>query len=144
MQQPAQNARRFHILLAASLDLHREIAEVRHLQRLQQQAAVGVGIHAHAQLALGRNLRQIAAQLALRVEQLLRLVAAHPLFQHPQVIGFFAQLAQRHLVRAPRVLHRLAVDELRSRPALGRAQNDHGPGRPRDPFAFVSAARAFS
>ena len=41
--------------LPAALDLDGEIAEVGHLQRLQEQAAVGVGVHAHAQPALGRD-----------------------------------------------------------------------------------------
>ena len=51
--------------LAAAFNLHREVAEVGHLERLQQKTAVGVGIHAHSQPALGRYLRQFLAELAL-------------------------------------------------------------------------------
>ena len=46
--------------------------------------------------------------------------------------GFVGQLGHRHLVRAPVVLGLLAVDLLRSRPALRRAQDDHRPVRPLD------------
>ena len=41
-----------------------------------------------------------------------------------------AYLGERHLVRAPAVLHRLAVHLARAGPALGRAQDDHRPARP--------------
>ena len=48
-----------------------------------------------------------------------------------------ADIRHRHLVRAPRSLDRLAVDLLRARPALRRAQHDHRPAR-----AFRRLARA--
>ena len=56
-----------------------------------------------------------------------RLVAAHPVFQQPQVLGILAYFAERHLVRAPRVLYGLAIHKLRSCPALGRAHDQHRP-----------------
>ncbi len=57
----AEDARRLDIFLAAAFDLHRKIAEVGNLERLQQQAAVGVRVHAHAQASLGRYLGQLRA-----------------------------------------------------------------------------------
>ena len=71
-----------------------------------------------------------ARKCALLVEELFRLVAAHPLFKHAQVLGLLADLVERNLVSAPGVFDRLAVDELRSGPALGRAHDQHRPRRP--------------
>ena len=87
MEQLAENAGRFDILLSAAFDLDGEVAEVGDLERFEQQAAVGVGIHAHAQTALGRNLGEVGAEVALVVEQFFGLVAAHPLFKHAEMVG---------------------------------------------------------
>ena len=65
------------------------------------------------------------------VEQLLGPVAAHPRVQGAEMIAVRAHLGQRDLVGAPRSLDGKAVDLLRSRPPLGRAQDDHRPPRPR-------------
>ncbi len=45
--------------------------------------------------------------------------------------GVLVHLTHRHLVGAPVVLRALAVDLLGTGPALGRAQDDHGPARTR-------------
>ncbi len=97
----------------------------------QQLAAVGVRIGAHAaRRPLGASAASSGTSVPLRVEQLLRLVAAHPALELAQVLGIGLHLGQRHLMRAEGPLDRQAVDHLRARPALGRAQDDRGPARP--------------
>ena len=98
VKQLPQNPRGFDVLLSAALDFDRKITEVGHFQGFQQQAAVGVGVHAHAPAALGRNPGQFGAQRALFVEEFLGLVAPHPLFEQAQVIGLLAQLGEGDLV----------------------------------------------
>jgi len=48
-----------------------------------------------------------------------------------QMIGIGADLSQGKLVGAERAFHREPVDAFGSGPALGRAQDEHGPRRPR-------------
>ena len=74
------------------------------------------------------------------VEQLLRLVRAHPLLELAQVLWVLREAGERHLVRAPRALGRLAVDLLRAGPALRRAQHEHRPARPLRGLACPSGA----
>ena len=64
--------------------VHRVVAEIGQLQVLAQQAAVGVRVGAHAPRALRRQRPQLRHQPAIGVEQLLRLVAAHPVFEQLQ------------------------------------------------------------
>ena len=87
-------------------------------------------IGAHAPLALGGQRRDLGGDPAVLVEQLLGAVRAHPRLERREVLGVLGQLRQRHLVGAEGALHRLAVDLLGPRPALGRAQDDHRPARP--------------
>ena len=61
--------------------VHRVVAEIRHAQIAQQHAAVGVGIGAHAPVALGREFGQFRFQAALLIEEFLRPVALQPVFQ---------------------------------------------------------------
>jgi hypothetical protein len=98
--------------------LGRVVAEIRHAQVAQQDAAVGVRIRAHAATAIRDKLSQLRHQAALLVEEFLRLVAPHPVFQQLEVLGFLVRM-ERHLVRAERTLDLQAVDDLRSGPALG-------------------------
>ena len=94
----------------------RVVAEVGQAQVAQQQAAVGVRVGAHAALAARRQLRELGQQPALVVEQLLRPVALHPLFEDAHVLGLLVHLAQRHLVRAP-----VALGASCRRPPSGRS-----------------------
>ena len=73
------------------------VAEVRHAQLAQQDAAVGMRIGAHASLAGRRQIRQFGKQLPGLVEQLLRLVAPHPLLKNLDVLRA-VHLAYRYLV----------------------------------------------
>ena len=56
-------------------------------------------------------------------------VAFHPLFKNSNVVRL-VHVAHGNLVRTPIVFALLAVDLLRTRPSLRRAENDHRPGRP--------------
>ena len=46
------------------------------------------------------------------------------------MLGMLGVDQERHLVRPEGALDLQAVDDFRSRPALGRPQDDHGPARP--------------
>ena len=86
-------------------------------------------IGAHAPRALGRELFQLGDEPAGFVEQLLRLVALHPVFELLEVLGIIAHTRQRHLVGAPEAFDLVAINFLRARPALRAAQDDHRPAR---------------
>ena len=112
------------------LDRDGVLAKVGQPQIAQQHAAVGVRVVAHAAAARRRERLELGPQAAFGGEQLLRAIAAHPLFQQTQVLGFFRELGERHLMRAPGALDRLAVDDVRTGPALRRLQHEHRPARP--------------
>ena len=95
-----------------------------------------MGIHAHAPPSLGRYLCQLRAECAFFVEQLLGIVAAHPLVKLAQMLGLLEDLVQWNLVRAPGIFHRLAVYDFRPGPALGRAHDQHRPRWPLDCLAL--------
>jgi hypothetical protein len=81
--------------------IDRVVAKIGQLQIFQQQSAVGVRVVAHPAVAFRRQLGQFRFESAVGVEQLLRPVALHPLFEQGYVIGLGRHLGQRHLVRAP-------------------------------------------
>jgi hypothetical protein len=58
-----------------------------HRKRLQQFAAIGVRIEAHAAMAGRRKRRELLAELAAFVEQLVRPVALHPVFELLEMFG---------------------------------------------------------
>ena len=106
---------------------HREVAKVGQVQVVQQEPTVGVRVGAHALGALGGQLGQLGAQNARLVEELLGLVAAHPLLKQPDVR--LGHLRERHLMRAVRPLGLQPIHRLGAGPALGRHQHDGRPGR---------------
>ena len=131
MEQAAEDAGGFGIDLAATLgeDVDGEAAEVGHDERLHQQTAVGVGVHAHAAAAFGREIGEVGAEAAFLVEELFGLVAAHPVFEELEVVGLLENLAEGDLMGAPGAFDGLAVDEFGAGPALGGAEDEHGPAR---------------
>jgi hypothetical protein len=56
------------------------------------------------------------------------------------MLGLFFHIADWHLMRPERALHRLAVKFLDAGPAFRRAQNEHWPTRLRD--GFTTSCRA--
>ena len=92
--------------------------------------AVGARVRPHAALPLGGEGAELGSKPSGPVEELLRLVALHPLLEQLHVGGVALHLAEGHLVRAPGPFRGLAVHDLRPRPSLGRAQNHHRPARP--------------
>lgn len=113
---------------AGLVDLEPEFAEVLQAQRLAQQAAVRDRVLGHALALRGRQLPQLRNELAFLAEQLLRLVSVHPRLERLELLRVRQDLGQRDLMRAPEALEVVAVVVLaRGRPALGRAQDDHGP-----------------
>ena len=105
------------------------VAEVRHPEVLEQESAVGMGVGPHAPRPVGGQRRQLRHEPSGLVEELLRVVALHPFLQQPQVIRLGRQLRQGHLVGAPGALGLEPVHFLGTGPALGGAQDDHGPAR---------------
>ena len=132
-QESSENARRFRLDAAGFGHRHGIVVEVRHRQRLQQFAAIGVRIGAHAAMAGRRERGEFLAEFAAFVEQFLRPVAPHPVFELLQMFGVL-EVRDRHLMRAPGAFDRQAVDEFRPRPALGRAKHDHRPAGALQPF----------
>ena len=90
----------------------RVVAEIRHPQVAQQNAAVGVGIRAHASFALGRKFGQFRFQAALLIEEFLRPVAPQPVFQLLEVFGMGGRVGERHLVRTEGALNLQSIDHL--------------------------------
>ena len=99
--------------------------DVGEVELLEDLAAVGVGVGADAQVALRHERGDLGTDLALRGEELLRLVGAQPAAEHAEVLVGVLGGSQRHLVGTPRALGLLAVDVLGARPALGGAEDDH-------------------
>ena len=106
----AARARRGHV--------DRVVAEIRHPQVVQQHAAVGMGIRAHASAPLGRKFGQFRFQAALVIEEFLGPIAPQPVFQQFEVFGLTGWV-ERHLVRTEIAFDLLAIDHCRSGPALG-------------------------
>ena len=91
-----------------------------------------MGVGAHPPATDGRELPELGHEAAALVEQLLGPVAAEPLLELPEVLRVVAHLRERHLVGAPRPLHRPPVDLLRAGPPLRRPQDEHRPPRTLD------------
>ena len=123
---------------AAARNIHGVLAKVRQAEVLEQEAAVGVRVGAHAPCPRGRERGELGSEAAVLVKQLLGTIAAHPPLEQRHVVRLLEESGERHLVRAPRPFHELAVHFARACPALGRAQNDHRPSRTLPP---VEAAR---
>ena len=119
---------------------HGVVVEVGHRQRLQQLSSIGVRVAAHAVVARRRELGELLAELALAVEQLLWPIALEPVLELRQVLGIL-EIGDRNLMRAPRSLDRLAVDEFRSRPTLRCPEHDHRPAWPLRPFRAAERPR---
>ena len=116
---------------AGLLDGDGVVAEVWQDQVPEQQPAVGVRRGAEPALAAGDQAEQVRLGSPVGGEQLVRPVRVQPLFQHRQVDRVGPDPGQRHLVRPPGSFHRQAVHFGRAGPALGRAQHDERPVRPR-------------
>ena len=112
----------------AGVHFNAVLAEVGQAQVLQQQAAVGMGVGAQTGVALGSQLLQLGDQGAVLVEQFLSMIALQPLLQQAQMLGSFH--GQGHLMGTEGTFNLLAVHNLGTGPALGSAQDDHGPHGP--------------
>ena len=69
---------------------------------------MGVRVRAQAAMARGRDVGQRVAELSVRVEKCVRPVAPQPGFELHQAFGI-REVGDRHLVRAPGALDRLAI-----------------------------------
>ena len=109
-QEAAEDARRLGGGDRRLGDVDGVVAEVRHPQVLQQLAAVGVRRGAHPLVALRHLAEDQLDRPAVRVEQLLRAVGAHPLLEPRHVGGVVGEPGERDLVGAEGALDLHAVD----------------------------------
>src|SRR5437588_3409851 len=93
----------------------------------------------HAAMASRGKLCKVVPQFAAFIKQFVRPVTLHPLFELSNV-SCVAEVSEWHLVRPPGSLHRVTINELWSRPALRRAEDDHWPARSIRPFRPATAA----
>ena len=129
-EERAEHPRRFARGRPGLRHVDRVVAEVRQDELAEQHAPIRVRGRAHPALAVRRQVGELGDQRSVLVEELVRLVAPHPLFEHAEMVGVVAHVGHRDLVRPPRVLDGQAVDLFRAGPALRRAQDDHRPARP--------------
>ena len=80
-------------------------------------------------VALRRQLGQFRHEPAIFIEQLLGLVTFHPAFELLDMIGMRGVHQERHLMRSEGALDFQAIHFFRSRPTLGRPEDNHGPAR---------------
>ena len=89
-----------------------------------------MGVGCNTAVAGGSQLLQFGDEGAVLIEQLFRVIAVQPLLDLFQVL-FLMRGAEgdidRNLMGAEGALDGLAVDHLRTGPAFGSAQDDHGP-----------------
>jgi len=129
-QEHAQGLGVLRLDLSRLGDLDAVVAKIGHAQGLLEDAAVGVGVGAHAPVTFGRQFTQCRLRRAFGAEQRLRLVAAHPLFQQLEVGRVLLHVGDGHLVGAPEAFHLVTIHFAGRAPALGGAQDDHRPARP--------------
>src|SRR5689334_24038956 len=98
-----------------------------------------MGIHAHSPVAGWREFGEFRQQLTLRVEEIFRPVTPHPGIKDCQMFWILPNIIDRHLVSAPRALHRLSVHLLRTCPAFRCPQNEQRPAWTRG-ISFVPGA----
>ncbi len=100
-------------------NVFRIAAVIRHLQVAEQNAAVGVGIRAHASFAFGCEFGQFRFQAARLIKQFLWPIAPQPVFQKFEMFWMRGRIGERHLMRAKGSFHLQAIHELRPGPAFG-------------------------
>src|ERR1700684_1200677 len=88
-------------------------------------------IRAHTAIPARGERGQLRYEAAIFIEELLRLVAAHPALQLQEVLGMVRIDNQRYLVRTESALDLEAVNSFGSCPPLGRSEHDHRPTWPR-------------
>jgi hypothetical protein len=96
------------------------LAEIRQPQIAEHNAAVGVGIRAHAPFTPGGKFGQFRFQASALIEEFLRPVAHQPVFQQLEVfLRRWRRYSDWNLMRPERALDLQAIDDLRPRPPLG-------------------------
>ena len=140
-QEAAEHPRRLGHALARLRYVDRVLAEVGKHEVAEKLATVRVRVGAHPSPAGRRERPKLGDEAAALVEQLLRPIAVEPLLELPEMLRVLAHLRERHLMGAPRPLHRLPVDCLRAGPPLGRPQDEH---RPRGALDSIVGLRSFS
>ncbi len=76
---------------AGSWDRDGVVPEVGEAEIAEEEAAVGVGIGAHAEVAFGGEVGEFGEEPAGCVEEFFGAVALHPFFEHLDVLGIFGE-----------------------------------------------------
>ena len=100
-------------------DGHGMGVEIGHAQVLQEESAVGVRIRPHATITLRSQFGQFREKTSSGIEQLFCVVAFHPAFELPDMIGVFGIDEDRHLMGPEGALDWQTVNDLGPGPALG-------------------------
>ena len=95
--------------------------KIRHMEVLQKKSAVGMRVGSHASVAGWGELGQLWKKTSAFIEQFLWLVASHPALEVLHMIGMLGVDQNGYLVSPERSLDFKPIDDLRSRPALGRS-----------------------
>src|SRR6185437_7504813 len=95
----------------------------------QQQTPVRMRVCTHSPRAGWSECRELGHEPAVGIEEPFGIVAAKPLLENLQMVRVPVEAGDRHLVRTKGPLDGLAIDNLRARPSLRRAQHDHWPGQ---------------
>ena len=109
-------------------DLHGVIPEVGHSQIPEEKPAVSVGVCADAAVALGSQRLDLRKESPAVVKEFLRVIALQPFFQDLKVFLTLFH-GNGNLVSQVIILYPLTVHHLGAGPALGRAEDYHGPHR---------------
>ncbi len=86
-----------------------------------------MGIRAHAADAGRRQLFELGNQFAIFIEQLLRLLCAHPFFENRELFGLLLHVRHRNLVCSPEAFQPVAGDFCGRTPTFRRTQHNHRP-----------------
>src|SRR5436190_22178019 len=97
-------------------------------------------IRAHAAMSGWRECGELLTEFAVFVEQFMRPVTLHPVFELLQMLRVL-EIGDRDLVCPPSALDRLAINEFRPSPSFRGAKDDHWPARAFEPFGLTGQPR---
>ena len=103
------------------------ILEIGHTEVAEEEAAVGVGVGAHAAIAFGGEVGEFGFEFAVVVEEFEWFVALEPLFELCEVSRIGSGVGEGDLVSAEGAFVGNTVDLFGAGPAFGAFEDDHGP-----------------
>src|SRR5579864_6742840 len=95
------------------------ISECWQVQVYQEFATVGIGIGSHTTVLLRGKCGEFSNQAALLIEEVLWMIAPHPLFKDAQVRRIFSHIRNWHLMGAECPFNGQTIHLFGSRPSFG-------------------------